>query len=149
PQNPYALLQLATIHSHRSSTWPRAQSELKRYVELQPNDADAQLRLARLLMWQKKWAQAADFYARPSVVQLSTDQDRRLYIYALLKSGQWDRAEAALKQALSAGNLDFDLRLQLASVYAGRGDWDSALPLYRDLLASRPDDSQINLTYGM
>src|SRR5262249_3180749 len=135
PKNAQALLQLATIHSHRSSTWRLAQVDLKRYIELQPNDTDAQLRMARLLVWQKEWTQAAEFYALPSVARLSTEQDRKQYIYALLNSGQWERAEAAIKQELSAGNLDFDLRLQLASFYAARRHCDSPLPLYRDLLA--------------
>ena len=149
PTNHRALLQLVTIHVHRPSTWRLAQSELQRYIELQPNDADAQLRMARLLVWQKEEARAAEFYALPSVMRLSTDQDRKQYIYALINSGQRDRAKATLKQALSAGNLDFDLRLQLANFYAEGRDWDSALPLYRELLGHRPDDPEINLTYGM
>lgn len=149
PKNSRALWQLATIHSHRISAWRLAQSELSRYIALQPNDADAQLRMARLLVWQKEWKQSTEFYSRPSVAQLSTAQDRKQYIYALIKSGQSDRAETVLKQVVTAGNSDFELRLQLASLYAARRDWDLAIPLYRSLSATRPDDPQINLTYGM
>lgn len=149
PKNSRALLQLATIHSHRSSTWRLAKAELSRYIALQPNDADAQLRMARLLVWQKEWKQSAEFYTLPSVAQLSTDQDRKQYIYALINSGQSDRAETVLKQVVTAGNPDFELRLQLASLYASRRDWDLAIPLYRSLNATRPDNPQINLTYGM
>jgi len=149
PGNSGALLQLATIHSHRSSTWRLSQAELNRYIEQEPNDANAQLRMARLLAWQKKWKQSTEFYARPSVVRLSTDQDRKQYIYALINSGQSGQAETVLKQALAAGNPDFELRLELANLHASHRDWDSALPLYRSLIATRPEDPQTNLTYGM
>jgi len=148
-KNARAWLQLASIHSHRSGTWRLAQSELQHYIQLQPNDADAQLRMARLLVWQKEWTQAADFYSRSSVVRLSTAQDRKQYIYALISSRQWDRAEVALKSAADAGNADFGMRMQLAGLYASRRDWDSALPLYRALVSDRPEDPQLNLTYGM
>jgi tetratricopeptide (TPR) repeat protein len=147
--NSAALLQLATIHSHRPNSWAIAETELTRYVQLQLKDAAAQLRLARLLVWQKKWKQAAEIYSRPAVLSLSTEQDRKQYIYALINSSQWDRAEAALKQMVTAGNQDFELRLQLANLYATRHDWDSALPLYQSLLGLRPDNPEVNRTYGM
>ena len=41
------------------------------------------------------------------------------------------------------------MKLQLASLYAARQDWDAALPLYRALLQEKPNELSVNLTYGV
>lgn len=143
-----ALLQLARLYSQKQKTWKLAELRFKEYVALAPNDADAQLRLARVLSWQGKWKEAAAAYSNPALTQLQTIEDQRSYVLALVKSGQTDRAEAMLKRFLTGSGQDFELRLQQASLYASRQDWNSALPLYRALLRQRPDDARLNLTYG-
>ncbi len=145
-QNAGALLQLAKIHGHHARSWPLAESELRQYLKLRPSDAAEQLELARLLAWQRQWKQAADIYSRQPLL---SRQDRKEYVFALLNSGQDQRAEAVLKQALDSGDTDLDLQEQLAGIYAARQDWNSALPLYAALVAARPDDPNLNLTYGV
>jgi tetratricopeptide (TPR) repeat protein len=76
-------------------------------------------------------------------------QDRRDYVVALNKSGQSQRAELVLKRFLADGPQDFELKLQLATIYAARQDWDTALPLFRTLLQERPNALGVNLTYGV
>lgn len=145
-QNAGALLQLAKIHAHHARTWPLAETELQQYLKLRPSDTAEQLELARLMAWQRQWKQAADIYSRqPALGSL----DRKQYVFALLNSGQDQRAEMVLKQAIDSGDDDFDLKEQLAGIYAARQDWNSALPLYASLVAARPDDPNLNLTYGV
>jgi tetratricopeptide (TPR) repeat protein len=147
--NSAALLQLGQIYSHRAKNWRLAEARFEQYLVLRPNDAAAQLQLARVLSWQGKWSEAAEAYSKSALTKLMTIEDQRSYVLALVKSGQIDRAELVVKRLLADGQQDFELKLHLASVYASRQEWNSALPLYRSLLRERPNDSRLNLTYGI
>jgi len=147
--NTTALRQLAEIYSHQSRTWALAETKFKEYLAQKPDDTEAQVQLSRLLIWEGKWGEAAEIYSRPSLARLLTIEDRRNYVGALAKSGQTQRAEVVVKGFLAGGRPDFELQLQLASLYASRQDWDSALPLFRSLLQARPSDPRLNLTYGV
>jgi tetratricopeptide (TPR) repeat protein len=149
PGNATALRQLAHIYSHQSRTWALAETKFQQYLAQKPDDTEAQVQLARLLIWEGKWAEAAEIYSRAPLARLMTIEDRRNHVGALAKSGQTQRAEAVVKGYLTVGRPDFELQLQLASLYAARQDWDAALPLFRSLLRSRPDDPGLNLTYGV
>jgi tetratricopeptide (TPR) repeat protein len=149
PRNTTALRQLAHIYSHQKRTWSLAESKFKDYLAQKPDDTDAQMQLARLLIWQSNWAEAAEIYSRPTLARLLTIEDRRNHVAALAKSGQSRRAEIVVKGYLAAGRPDYELQLQLASIYAARQDWDSAAPIFRSLLQARPDDARVNLTYGV
>jgi len=147
--NTTALLQLARIYSRQAKTWRLAETRFAEYLVLQPGDTEAQLHLARLLAWQGKWKEAAEGYSKPALARLLTLQDQRNYVVAMVKSGQTQRAEFVLKGLLGEGRQDFELKLQLASLYASRQAWNSALPLYRSLLQEQPNDFRVNLTYGV
>ena len=149
PKNPSVLMALARIYSHQARSWSLAETKFKQYLALQPTDADAQLGLARILALRGRALEATDIFARPPVSKIMTVRDREDYAFALVKSGQTGQAEVVLKQLLASGRQDARLRLQLASIYAARRDWDSALPIYRSLLEQNPDDSLVNLTYGL
>ena len=149
PHNSLALLQLAQIYSHQPRTWKLAEARFRGYLALRADDAGAQLQLARVLSWQGKWKEAAEAYSSPGLAKMLALEDQRNYVSALVKSGQNDRAEALLKRLLGEGSRDFELTLQLASLYAARRNWDSALPLYRSLLQEKPHDPRVNLTYGV
>ncbi len=144
-----ALRQLAHVYSHRAKTWGLAETRFKAYLALVPGDEAVQLELARVLFWQGKWPEAAEGYARPALAKRLSLQDRRDYVVALARSGQSQRAERVLKGFLADGRQDYELKLQLASLYASRQDWDTALPLYRELLRERPTAPGVNLTYGV
>ncbi|MGH7305954.1 MAG: tetratricopeptide repeat protein [Candidatus Rokuibacteriota bacterium] len=147
--NTIALRQLAKIYSHQRTTWALAEAKFKQYLTRKPDDVEAHVQLARLLIWEGKWREAADIYSRPALARLLTIEDKRSYVGALAKSGQTQRAEVVVKGFLAGGRPDFELQLQLASLYASRQDWDSALPLFRSLLQAQPNDPQLNLTYGV
>jgi Tfp pilus assembly protein PilF len=143
------LLQLAHIYSHRAKTWGLAETRFKEYLALVPDDEAVRLELARVLFWQGKWAEAAEGYALPALAKRLSVQDRRDHVVSLVKSGQSQRAEGVAKGYLAAGRQDYELKLQLASLYAARPDWDAALPLFRELLQERPNVPGVNLTYGV
>lgn len=149
PGNTTALLQLARIYSHRARTWPLAEARFRDYLTVRPDDRDARLQSGRVLFWQGKWRPAADVYSRPELARLLNIQDKRDYVVALARSGQGQQAEIVLKRFLAEGGQDFELKLQLASLYAARREWGTALPLYKALLQERPNEPGVNLTYGV
>jgi tetratricopeptide (TPR) repeat protein len=70
-------------------------------------------------------------------------------VFSIVTSlGQSSTNDPSINRPVSQAELQ-KLKHEIASFYAARRDWDSALPLYRELLGNRPDDPQINLTYGM
>lgn len=149
PTSTTALLQLARIYSHQAKTWGLAEARFREYLVFKPDDRDALLHYARVLFWQGKWREAAEGYAAKPLAGSLSIQDQRDYVVALFKSGQTQRAELTLKRFLEGNRRDFELRLQLATLYASRRDWDEALPLFRSLLQERPNAPGVNLTYGV
>jgi len=147
--HPVALLELARINSHRAQSWSKAELNYREYLKGNSSNVQAWLELARVLAWQQKASEAADIFARTAVNKLMTDKDRRDYAFALVKSGRLDKAEPVLRTLAAKHASDFELRVQLAGIYAARKDWDQALPAYESLLRERSGDPRLNLTYGL
>ena len=147
-RNATALAQLAEIRSRTRDGWPAANGFYRRYLEVRPEDAAVQLRLARLLLWQGRPPAAAELYAREAVQGLMTPADHRDQALALLAAGRREEAEPLLEKLLAASPGDREVALAVAGLRASRGRWDAALPHYRDALRSRPEDPHLNLAYG-
>ena len=75
--------------------------------------------------------------------------DRRDYAFALVKAGRRAEAERVLESLIASHAADDAVTLQLAGLRAGRRDWPHALPLYESVLARRPTDASLLLTYGL
>jgi tetratricopeptide (TPR) repeat protein len=148
-QNGPALLALARIHSHHAKTLPEAASDYRNYLKQNPDDARAQLGLARVLAWQKRAAEAAILFERSDVAALMTDADLRDYAFTLIKLERDARAVPVLQTLLAKRPDDSELNLQLADIYAAHRNWSAALPIYRDLLAKHLGDPSLNLSYGL
>jgi tetratricopeptide (TPR) repeat protein len=148
PRSPMALKRLADAYAGRRETWEPAESRYRLYLELAPGDAQAWLSLGRVLSWRGKTADAVEIYARADVQALLTAEDRRNQALGLVQAGRGQDAEAMLERMARADPADADVALSLGGLYASRGDWSEALPLYRAALARRPDDPDANLTYG-
>ena len=148
-REPTALRELARIRSGTRETWPQAEAHYRLYLAVRPEDAGAQLGLARLLAWEGRPADAIAIYSRPAVQPLLTPGDRRDFALALVAAGQPEQAEPALEKLRAETPGDQDVALALAGLRASRGDWQTALPLYRAVLDGRPDDPAVNRMYGM
>jgi len=147
--NTTALLSLAEIQSHLPATWHEATTAYREYLRHKPDDDAAWLGLARVLAWQKRSQEAVEVFARNDVSSRMTAKDQRDYAFALVRAGLYDRAESVLNKLIAKQPADFELKVQLAGIYSARRDWDSALPLYESMLRTKPDDYQLNLTYGL
>jgi len=148
-QNPTALLEAARIYSHGQKTWPKAESKYKQYLELKPEDAEAQLQFARVLAWQRKSKEAVAVFSAAPVTARMTSQDKKDFAFSLVRIGRDRDAEGLLRQLTKERRSDFEIQEQLAAIYASRKDWDTAFPLYESLLGHEPNNPQWNLTYGV
>jgi len=149
PKNAAALLQLARIYSHRSSTLVQSQAGFKDYLTLKPDDAQAQLELARVLARRGAAGEAQALFSKPAVERLMTYNDWRTTVFALVKSGHSKRALPILKRLIAAHPDDWEMKLQLADLYARQNDWSSALPIYRQVMSAKPNDARVALAYGL
>ena len=147
--NATALLQLARIYAHQRETWGRSEEKYKAYLRVEPNDAAAQLDLARVLVWERKHKAAVEMFSKDAVRRLLTIPDQKNYAFALVQTNGSREAEILLKRLVVQLPGDNEVKLQLASIYASRRDWAAALPLYETLLRQSPDDARLNLTYGL
>jgi tetratricopeptide (TPR) repeat protein len=149
PENVTALRQLARIYSHRRETWSQSARQYKDLLRHEPGDVTARLELARVLAWSRKSKEAVEIFSINAVQNLMSYQDQKDYAFALVQTGRNDDAEPVLQKLSAMRPNDSDTKLQLASIYAARRDWSAALPLYDSLLQESPDDTRINLTYGL
>lgn len=148
PENAGARLELAVLYSHHKETWALSSERYREYLQMQPDDASAQLGLARVLAWTGDSEGAAALFARPEVSRLKGPADERHHAFALTKLKRLDDAEPILRRVLERDANDVEAVEQLAAVYASRRQWDAALPLYRRVLAARPNDASLKLVYG-
>jgi Flp pilus assembly protein TadD len=147
PHNPQALLELARIDAQHASSWPRAEDLYREYVAAQPEDAEAELGLGRLLLWEGKTASGVEVLSKGPLQKLMTPQDRKDYAFALVRAGRTGEAEPLLR-ALAHRGEDDEVSLQLAGLHASRAEWAVALPLYKSVLEHRPSDPKVKLDYG-
>jgi Flp pilus assembly protein TadD len=148
-RNETALHELAQIYSHQRQTWNRSEAKYKDYLNLKSGDVAARLELARIYVWERKSKEAVEILSSDAVRTLMTFEDQKAYAFALFRLGRDRDAEPILKKLTSSRPDDAEVREQLASIYASRKDWGSALPLYEQLLRNHADDSHLNLTYGV
>ncbi len=148
PKNTAALLPLARIYSHRTQTWPQSEARFKEYLALKPDDAGAQLELARVEAWKGSAGEALALFSKRAVERQMTYNDRRTYVFALIKTGRSDEALSALKKMTASHPSDWEMKLQLADLHAKRNDWPSAIPIYRQVMSERPNDARVGLSCG-
>jgi len=148
PRHAPALLRVAHLYAGRQETWADAGDRYRRYLELKPADAEARLGLARVLAWSGRAAEAVALYSDGAVQALFTPQDRRDHALALLEAGRPAEAEPLLAALSAEAPQDVDLQRARAGVFAARQEWDTAVPMYREVLQHRPDDPHANLAYG-
>jgi tetratricopeptide (TPR) repeat protein len=148
PRNAKALRRLAQAYAGRRETWAQAEARYREYLAVATDDAEAWLGLARVLSWRGNTAATVELYGRDDVQPLLTSEDRRNHALALVEAGRGQEAEPMLGGMARANPKDVDVTLSLGGFHASRSEWEQALPLYRAALEQRPDDPQVNLSYG-
>src|SRR5581483_8542263 len=68
------------------------------------------------------------------------------YVLALLKRQKHVRAHEEVEKLLASDPKNPAYRTTQATVCAGLGDYERALPLYRELLCGTPQDAELHLS---
>jgi tetratricopeptide (TPR) repeat protein len=67
----------------------------------------------------------------------------------LLKSGKTEEALAEFEAGLKGSPKDFDLRHEIAAVYASTGNYKESATRYAQLVEARPNDADLRFQYGV
>jgi tetratricopeptide (TPR) repeat protein len=139
--------EIVTAYSmYADDELPDAERLLRQYLLAHGPQAEGMRLLAQIGM-RMDAAEDAEILLEKAV-ELAPDYDAARYDYAavLLKRHKHAEARVQLDQLLKKGPSERNYRALLASVYDGFGDYERALPLYRELLQETPDDAELHLS---
>lgn len=142
-----AHIHLAAVYYDNAYDWPKTEKELKRVLELSPNNIGAICRYARLFGIQGKFAEAEALVKKAQAI----DENNPVPNRALLRILYWQhKDEAAYEQAMEALRKDKDDRPThyfLSFIYYHQGKYDQGIE--ESKLGSFGDaDSLAGLAYG-
>ncbi len=152
-----AVFRLATLRSW-DNQFDEAIGLYRRYIVLEPRDAEGRLALARTLGWQGQYASAIAIYdsliaskqrSRDAVIGRAqtlawsgrlTESLAVEYARALAWNGQYDEAESTYTRLAVTGNAA--ARKGLARVIGWRGELDRSEQTWRKVLETDPRDPE-------
>jgi tetratricopeptide (TPR) repeat protein len=135
PQEAPAYLQLGLVYLQKKR-WSDAQSALRSYVALRPQDFTGQFNLALSLDYAAKLDEALQTYAAAERVQ-PTDPSVKNNIGRIhLKQGKLEEAVVQFRRALDLDSSFLDARSNLALALAQKGDKAAANSEWRNLVDS-------------
>jgi len=140
PSDPAPHIHLGEIHEEQN-LFDAALAEYRLALQLDENSEEAHRNCGRVLLILKNPGGAAQELKLAEDLNPSDAFSHDLYGQALLGSGHPDAAMDEFKQALSLDPSLFQVQLELASVYEKKGDWATAIVLYRQAAAT---DATIN-----
>jgi superkiller protein 3 len=140
PSDPAPHIHLGEIHEEQK-LFDAALAEYRLALQLDENSEEAHRNCGRVLLTLKNPGGAAQELKLAEDLNPSDAFTHDLYGQALLGSGHRDSAIDEFKQALSLDPTQFQVQLELASVYEKKGDWATAIVLYRQAAAT---DTTIN-----
>jgi tetratricopeptide (TPR) repeat protein len=139
--------QIVTAYSmYADNELADAERVLRQYLSTHAPQAEGMRLLAQIGM-RMDAADDAEVLLQ-EVVRLDPNYDAARYDYAraLLRRHKHAHAGAELEALLKKEPLNRNYRASLASVYAELGDYDRALPIYRDILQETPEDPELHLS---
>jgi Flp pilus assembly protein TadD len=121
----------------------RAEAQFKLQAERAPDEADAHVNLGLLNAARDRW-EAAAYHFRAAVARnpACADWQNDLGV-ALVKTGDINGAEAALKQARRHAPQHADAAVNLADLYESENRPEDAFAVLADHLCHRPDDASL------
>lgn len=120
---------------------------LRQALSLSESDREAHFELARLLIAEDRPKDALTHLDRAAALGLPASEIRPPRIEALRLLNRSDQAIAELQTALTAAPKDPDLLAQLAILYQGTGDFETAHKTFEDALKMDPGNGEIYRNY--
>lgn len=144
PQNIDAMEQVAGLLA-QAQDLNAASLVVKDYLSLNPEQADAQMLLGRLLMRQGKGKEALAAYR--NAVRHAENQSVALIVMAnaMLELNDIDGAKASLKRAIAWDATFVEAYIALARIALSEKDWQYAQSLIKQIKSLQPDNPQAHL----
>lgn len=113
----------------KSGNFQRAQTYLRKSIELDPDDQYGLSMLARLAFVESKFDEAAEFYRQADIVEPYNAKIQSLWGQSLLKVGRASEAIDRLRLSLQIDPRQGEVLRVLCRLLAQSGDYAEALPL--------------------
>ncbi|MCS6984163.1 MAG: tetratricopeptide repeat protein [Leptospiraceae bacterium] len=144
-ENPQVYSYIAQLFQELGKT-AQAEEALRRALEQAPQDTVLLSEMADLQISQGKWSQAVSTLKR--ILELSTKTKEKATafynlgkVYRELKD--YISAEEALSRAHDLDSLNEDILVELAQLYASKGEGHKAVALLKEALRINPDNTKL------
>jgi tetratricopeptide (TPR) repeat protein len=111
---------------------------LRKVIELNPENDDAQSLLARVLAWGRKFDQSIAEYQKILRAHPDNNFERAGYARVLAWSGRTEESVAQFRLAAGKDSTDFETRLGYARALSWAGDLPGASMEYENILGQKP-----------
>ncbi len=125
---------LATIKFNYDWDWAGAETEFKRAIELNPNNASAYQGYAWYLTAMERPEEGLAMMKRAKQADPLSVMHDRPYGWFLYLNGQYDQAVQVLRKSIEFDPTYFNTRQMLGSIYEQRGLYDQAIAEYQRAL---------------
>jgi len=125
-----------------------ALSASARAIELQGDDLDAYLIMARLLLKLERMEQAVAMYELAALAAPARSDIQASLAAALARQGRLDEASAACRKAIALSPQNVGAWLNLGIISSKRGDLDGAVEAYRQAVSIDPNSPEAFTNLG-
>ncbi|SMO76178.1 tetratricopeptide repeat protein [Melghirimyces algeriensis] len=129
-----------SVRYMKDENYPSAISKAKLAVETDPSDKQYLLHLADLYHQKQKYNKAVDILEQ-GVKKVSDPEVYYTLSVNALWSGQLNRAESAIKKAISKDKNNPDYLYQLANIYGEKEDYKAAIQSLESAVDIKPDQA--------
>jgi len=147
--------QVALIRAlQHSEHMEEAEAEATRLITDHPNDGYANLVMARLLAFEKRYSDAASFYHRALYGSWPGSDSQRTHVRLeladmLSTQGLKEQVVAEVLLLLNEAGNDVEILRRSADLMLKSGAWSRAATVYDELAASFPNDPGVHAGYGL
>jgi tetratricopeptide (TPR) repeat protein len=147
PKDPEPRLSAGML-LEKENKFADAEDQYKQALALDPSSQDALVGLANVYMRGRRFPEAEE-YLRKVVSQRPNESEPHIQLGRVLAADQkYDDAIAELQTGLKLAPNDVAARRDLADVYADAGNYPEAEGLYRSLLLTHAQDSELHHKLG-
>ncbi len=131
------------------AAWPKAESAIRKALELDDTLAEGHLGLAALKMvYYLDWREAEVHVKRSIALKPQFDEAHYLYSFYLVVMRRWDEAIAEGKRALSCDPFSVRISQHLGRTFYNARRYDDAVRQYEQTLELSPRDASVHESLG-
>jgi serine/threonine protein kinase len=140
---PEAHLALADTYFFSEWNYAEAEREYKRYIELNPHDAQPWRSYAQFLSYQRRFPEAQQALTQGRQLEPYSYANEVALAHLLSRERRYEHLIEHCLEAIKLYPRQLGLKIDLASAYLAQGQFDLALKLRAEVTESRPTPSSI------